>query len=139
MLGGIFSGKIEELCVQAWAAAIQNNDVVQVLLMGDLAVASGRQKTLTVGFGADPQATAMSSKDGCGEEVLGVVAAEYTRFDRLLTEVTSGGTKLAILHLIGGQSDPRATRKGIDFFAIWCPPSLVDLSATLATCGTAGP
>jgi hypothetical protein len=101
--------------VQAWAAAIQNNGVVQALLMGDLAVASGRQKTLTVGFGADPQATAMSSKDGCGEEVLGVVAAEYTRFDRLLTEVTSGGTKLAILHLIGRQSDPRGDPQGHRF------------------------
>ena len=81
---------------------------------GERAVASVRRKNATNGFGADPQATTMPWKDGRGGNVQNVVAAQYTRFGRRLTEVISGGATLAISST-SAVANPmfQVTRKGI--------------------------
>src|SRR5689334_2606103 len=117
-----------EPCVQAQAVATHKKGPVAALLMGNWAVASERRKNATSGFGADPQATAMSWKGGRGGNVQGVVAAQYTRFGRLLTEVISGGATLAISST-SAVANPmfRVTRRGIDFVVIRRLSSVVDL------------
>src|SRR3954468_16698786 len=104
-----------EPCVQAGAVATHKKDFVEALQMGNWAVASARRKNATLGFAADPQATAMLSKDGRGGNVQGVVAAQQTRFSWLLTGVISGGAKLAIISTSSlANQMAQVTRKGID-------------------------
>jgi hypothetical protein len=82
----------------------------------------------------------MPWKDGRGGNVQNVVAAQYTRFGRRLTEVISGGATLAISST-SAVANPmfQVTRRGIDFVVIWHLSSAVDRNAALAGCRTAGP
>jgi hypothetical protein len=129
-----------EPCVQVRAVATHKKGLVEALQMGNWVVASARRKNATHGFAADPQATAMSWKDGRGGNVQGVVAAQQTRFSWLLTGVISGGTKLAITSTSSiAKQMAQVTCNGIDFVVIRRLSDAVDLNAALAGCRTAGP